>query len=1136
MLQHPPSESSQDKLKEEGVYLLLNPKTEFMPKREILACFLKKPLGREKILRIMKITTLSILVLFLHLSVFANGQDRITVVVRNTVWSKALVAVEKASNYRFVYSSDIAPVNKKIDLVVRDADLPEVMDKLLASTTLSYKVMPDQLVVLFSKVAAAPEVRVTGRITDENGNPLAGASIRVKGTNLGVSANANGEYAITVPDDAVLVVSYVGYDERQIPVSGQTTINIALQPSAKIQDQVVVIGYGTATKRDLTGSIVKISGRDVGDKPNTNPVASLQGKVAGLSVVNSGQPGQEPDIRIRGTISRYQTKPLYVVDGIFNDNINFINPADIESMEILKDPSSLAIFGVRGANGVIIITTKRGKTGAPSINFTTTTGIKRIVDKPELTDAAGFKTLYDEQRVNQGASPYPYYNLFQGNTNWIEQIQNNNAIVSNNNLSLSSGTDRNKFYMGIGYNYEEGLIKHERLERMILSVSDELKVGKAVKVGFNINGYRGKLPQLRSFVSSLIATPIVEPFNSTYGVYNKLPEEIGGPQIGNPLMGVEATKNTALPREYRAVGSIFAEVSFLKNFTAKATFYGDLGFNDGRNYTPLINVYAAEINQVAAQGGFTRTSVSQYRNTSSKFQQDYVLTYKGKWGDHSLTAIGGFTTYYEGFESISGNVLQYTGRDPIPYDKRWWYLGVFPYGDPTSRTSNSEQWDRTTVSYLFRALYNYRGKYMLNASFRRDGSSEISPSERFKNFYAVGAAWEVSKEGFMADQNIFDYLKVKASWGILGNQYNGIHYPYYPNYQVGPTAIFGENVLPAYVLAYRNDPNLKWESVTSVEGGFEAAVLQNRLRFEANYYNKLTNDLLTFVNTGSEQFYVNSGKIRNKGFEGSATWSDKTKSGFGYSIGGNITTLNNEVEEVFTDGFTIIEGSSRTIAGYPIGHFFGYVHDGIYQSYADKLGSPVASALGNYGPGDIKFKDQNGDNKIDVNDRTLIGNPTPDFIYGINLSANYKGFDVGIDFQGVYGNEIFREWGNGNSFAQFNYRQARLGRWSGDGTSNWEPQVSDLAAINRENSTYMIEDGSYFRLRNLQIGYTFNATALAKAHIKSLRIFFNGQNLKTWKHNSGFTPEAGGSAIRFGVDNGGYPIPAITSLGLNVTF
>jgi len=1053
---------------------------------------------------------------------------------------KVLFAIEKKTDYRFLFSEDMVKGKPKVTIDVINAPLSEVMDKVLENTGIGYQVLNARLVVLKegNSISAEPlqEITVSGKVSSSAGEPLSGVSVSVKGSRLGTTTDANGNYSITVPDDAVLVFSYVGYEDQEVTVGGRNTINITLVLSVRVQDAVVVIGYGTANKRDLTGSITKIAGKEVSDKPNTNPVASLQGKVAGMSVVNSGQPGQEPDIRIRGTISRYQTKPLYVVDGIFNDNINYINPADIESIEVLKDPSSLAIFGVRGANGVIIVTTKKAKGGQLAVNVTSSLGFKKIVDKPELTDAAGFKTLYDEQRANQGLAPYPYYNLFQGNSDWIDLIQNDNALVTNNNVSITSGTDKNKFYMGLGYIQEEGLIRHERLEKMLLSINDELNVSKAIKIGFNFNGYRAMLPQLRSFSGALIATPIVEPFNTTYGVYNKLPEEIGGPQIGNPLMSVEATKNTSIQREYRAVGSLFAEIKFLKDFVFRANFLGDLGFNSGRNYTPLINVYAAEIDAVAPQGGFTRTSVNQYENTFSKFQQDYLLTYKKKFNDHGLTLLGGFTTYYDGYSAINGSVLQYTGRDPIPNDKRWWYLNVFPYGDPSTRTSNSDQWERTTVSYLVRGLYNYQGKYLLNASFRRDGSSEISPSNRYENFWAVGAAWEMSKEDFMLNQEIFDYVKIKASYGKLGNQYTGIHYPYYPNYEPGQTAVFGENILPAYVLAYRNDPKLKWETVTSVEGGFEVNVLKNRLRIEANYFHKLTNDLLTFVESGSERFYINSGQIENKGIEASAAWSDRTQGGIEYSIGGNITTLNNKVKKVYTDGFQIISGPSRVFAGEPIGYFFGYEVEGVYQSYADKLGSPVASALGNYGPGDLKFRDINGDGQIDVNDRTKIGNPTPDFIYGLSGSASYKGFDVSIDCQGVYGNEIWRSWGNGNSFAQFNYRAARLGRWNGPGTSNWEPQVNDLASINRENSTYMIEDGSYFRIRNVQIGYTFNTSLLSRVHIKSLRVFVNGQNLKTWKETSGFTPEAGGSAISFGIDNGGYPIPAITTFGINVNF
>lgn len=983
----------------------------------------------------------------------------------------------------------------------------------------------------------AQQTTVSGTVTSETGTPLTAVSVTVKGSSRGTSTNPEGRFTISVPSSSTLIFSSIGYINQEVPVAGKTTINITLANSNRELEQVVVIGYGTANKRDLTGSIVKISGREVADRPNTNPVASLQGKVSGLSIVNSGQPGQEPDIRIRGTISRYQTKPLYVVDGLFNDNINFINPADIESIEVLKDPSSLAIFGVRGANGVIIVSTKKGRVGQTTVNFNSTFGVKKIVDKIALTDAAGFKTLYNEQRMNQGDVPFSYYSKYQGNSDWINLISKHNPIISTNNISITSGTEKNRFYMGLGYIKEQGLIKYENLDKMLLNISDELRVSKGIKIGFTMNGYRALLPQLHDFSAAVNATPIVEAYNTEKGVYNKLPDEIGGPQIGNPLMGVEETRFTNLQREYRGVGSIFGEVTFLHDFTFRSTFYADLGFNNQRAYTPIIKVYAADAGTVTSQSGFTNTGIFQRDNTYSKFQQEYLLTFKKNFGDHGLTAMGGFTTYYNSFAETSGSVRQQAGGTAIPNDRRFWYLNNF-FGDPTTKSSSSDQWEQTTVSYLARALYNYKSKYLLNASFRRDGSSEISPQHRFQNFVAVGAGWELTRENFMKNQRAFDLLKLKASWGILGNQYVGIHYPFYPQLQQGSTAVFGNNIVPAYVPAYLADANLQWETVTSAEAGIELTTFKNQLRFEANYYHKLTKNLLTTYPavSGTAPGITNAGQIENRGVEASASWNSHVGNGIGYSISANITTLHNNVKQIYQKGFEIIEGASRTTEGFPIGYFFGYVNDGIYQSKTDKTKSPDASSFGDYGPGDIKYKDLNGDGKIDDKDRTFIGNPTPDFTYGFSLSANYKGFDVGIDMQGVYGNEIFRDWGNGSTFAQFNFRQARLDRWTAPGTSNWEPELNDKRGINKLASTYMIEDGSYFRIRNLQAGYNFASSLLAGAHIKSLRLFVNAQNLKTFKNNSGFTPEFGGSALQFGVDRGSYPVPAIYSAGVNVTF
>ena len=976
---------------------------------------------------------------------------------------------------------------------------------------------------------------INGKVSDNNGVGIPGAIVVATDSKTTVDTDFDGNFSIKAKLGDALKISMLGFDAITVTASSGT-MAVKMQESKDSElKEVVVIGYGTAKKRDLTGSIVKVEGKIVADKPNTNPVASLQGRVAGLSVVNSGQPGAEPDIRIRGTVSRYNTKPLYVIDGIFTDNINFINPNDIESMEILKDPSSLAIFGVRGANGVIIISSKKAKAGKTTLNYNTTVGIKSIVNKPSLTNASQFQTLYDEQRVNQGAAPFAYYDKFQGDTDWIDAISNDDAIFVNHNLSVSNGTDKNKFYLGVGYVEDQGLIENEQYKKFTFNLNNELQVSDAIKIGVGFSGVDARPAQLNNFGSALNATPIVEPFNAVEGVYNQLPTQIGGAQIENPLLTVQGRRGTQLNQETRFVGNVFAEFKLFKDLKFRATYFADLGYNKGTGYTPVFNIYATEADQLTLAGGNAQTSINQYKNTYEKTQQDYLLTYTKSFGKHNFTALAGYTRYYLGFESINGFVSQYIGGDAIPNDKRWWYLNVYPYGDPSSSRSSSSQFENGTVSYFGRVLYNYDSKYLLNASFRRDGSSAFIGDNRFQNFWSMGAAWDVSKEDFMQDQKIFNTLKVKGSYGELGNQFNSIQYPSYPNYTTGASAVFGDKLVPAYILAYRSNPNLKWETITSYEGGIEVGTLNNRLKLEATYFDKTTNDLLTFVDLGAERFYTNAGEISNKGFEFSASWNDRINDDFDYSISGNFTTLDNEVKSVYEEGFQVTDGPSILTAGAPIGSFYGYVVEGVYQSYNDVLGS-APSSLGDYGPGDLKFKDINGDGKITPDDRTIIGNPTPDIMYGMSANVRYKNFALSADLQGVYGNEVWRDWGNGSTFAQFNYRTERLDRWTGSGTSNWEPSVNDGSSYNKQNSTYMIEDGSYVRLRNVQLAYDFDTKLLNKFYIQGLKLFINAQNPVTWNNNSGFTPEAGGSPISFGRDFGGYPLPSITTLGLNVTF
>ncbi len=475
---------------------------------------------------------------------------------------------------------------------------------------------------------------------------------------------------------------------------------------------------------------------------------------------------------------------------------------------------------------------------------------------------------------------------------------------------------------------------------------------------------------------------------------------------------------------------------------------------------------------------------------------------------------------------------------PIPDDPSKWYTNS-DIADPTTASNSGSAWENATLSYLARALYSYKRKYLLNASFRRDGSSAFyRTGKAYQNFGAIGGAWVISEESFMKNVDAINSLKIKGSWGVLGNQNVGetYRYPAYPALSAASSGVFGNNVIQALTPVYLADPNLGWETVYAWETGLELNTFHNMLHFEANYYNKETRGILTTVPgiNGTTPGLANIGTVTNHGFEFSASWNQSITEDLSYSISGNFTTIQNKVQSLSTTGYAIINGPSRTTAGYPIGYFYGYVSDGIYQT-AEEIKLSPQNKLGDVQPGDIKYKDVNGDGIVDEKDRTVIGNPTPDFTYGFSLSLDYKGFNLSADFMGVYGNEIYRAWDQA-TYAQFNFPAYRLDRWNGVGTSNWEPILNTGRAVNYLNSSYHIEDGSFFRIRNLQLGYNFSPAFLKSLYLKSLRVYANAQNLKTFKNNSSFTPEFGGSATVFGVDNGSYPLPAIYTLGINLNF
>ncbi|HEX5655005.1 MAG TPA: SusC/RagA family TonB-linked outer membrane protein, partial [Chitinophagaceae bacterium] len=799
-------------------------------------------------------------------------------------------------------------------------------------------------------------------------------------------------------------------------------------------------------------------------------------------------------------------------------------------------------------------------------------GRKKLVDKIPLATGDEFRTLLTAEANNRVADDPsansllnfvnnvggPGLSAYSGNTDWIDAVIRS-ANFTTTNLSLDGSSEKNRFHVGLGYTYDEGLVKHVRYERMTLNVSDEYKVNKVWKVGFNLIGSKEKLPyNSGALENARRSLPIIP--SATTSFFTKNPYGIDSgyydlyattPIIQNsetnPLATLENNWDKKIDDRYRFVGNFFVDINITKDLNFRSTWYADLSYRNNREYTPLYDLY--DPSKPAGSEVFAKNSLTAVRQdliNTKAFQQDYIATYKKKFGDHSLTATAGFTTYYHRFEQVSGTVSQNTvGVNIIPDNKRFYYLNT-GFGDVKSIIPTNQS-EYATVSGLARVLYNFKNKYYLNASFRRDGASQINRDydKKFQNFWAVGAAWEISRESFMDNQQIFSFLKLKASTGVLGNfTTQGKDYPAYPTISATSSAVFGENLIPVYVPDYLYDPNLHWETVSSSEVGVEASLLKGALNVEVDYYYKKTKDLIVLLEpSGILPTLTNNGSIENKGFEFSANYTHTFNKDLKLTLGGNLTTYDNKVLHLEYPTRQRISSSeqtpNQTQTGFPIGYFYGLVADGIYQSYADILASPVNTINGGgVKPGDLKYRDMNKDGVIDDDDRTMIGNPTPDFTYGFSGTLNYKAFELGLDLAGTYGNEIYRVWGTSEQKnSVYNYPKYYTEAWTAAGTSSTVPIVNQNHLVNRAPSTYGIEDGSFFRIRNLSLGYTFARLPKATG-IKNLKLAASVQNLKTWKENLGYSPEYAGDALSFGMDFGGAgsALPRIITFSLNANF
>lgn len=1005
------------------------------------------------------------------------------------------------------------------------------------------------LFVLLSSLYFLDAQTVTGVVNDETGMALIGASISVKESNQGTITDVDGKFTLEVGDlnNTTLVVSYIGYETLEVPLVGRSNVEISLNSSTSLIDEIVVVGYGTQRKSDLTGAISTVKADEIKRQANGNVTQTLQGKIAGMQVTPiSGTPGEGAVIRIRGIGTFGNSDPLFVVDGMLLNDINFLNPNDIESVEVLKDASATAIFGSRGANGVIIITTKKGsRTGEGVITAEAYYGWQEVVDKISLVNGAQYAQLVNELSVNEGGNiRYPDPESFGAGTDWQDVIYET-APIMNYQLGANGGNENLIYNMSFNYFKQDGVMRGYSFERFSIRLNNEYRIKENISLGHNLAFIHNKRDVGPGLVNTALrSAPIASPFDS---LGNFSPETAETSSTGNAEASLFYNNNKNF--SYRGVGNIYADIKFLRHFTFKSSFGIDLSQLQGKSFTPVFMVSAIQQNQNS------RISVREERNLNLLWEN--TLTYNQEWTNHRINVLAGMTTQEFEFEQLRGERLNLIGEAPS-----FFYLEA---GDETTSTANNSADTWSMLSYLFRTNYTAFDKYLLTASFRVDGSSRFGSNKRFSYFPSLALGWNVTNEGFMLDQDVVSRLKIRGSYGRVGNDKIGT-FRYSPLVTSNLNVIFGptesiEFVQNGAAVLNLANPDLQWEETNQANLGFEIGLLDNRLTAEIDYYVRTTDKILASVPIpsyiGSEADpIVNAAKMRNQGVDLNLSWRE-TKGDFSYSVKLVGSTVNNEVlelgggkEEIFGGGLNFGGWlGTRTVVGEPIGSFYGWKVAGVFQN-EEELNS-LPSRGSEDGVGDLRFEDLNGvdadgnltgqpDGKIDDNDRTIIGNPIPDLIYGFSLNVGYKGFDLAIDFNGQYGNEIFNAK-KASRFGLYNFETSFLDRWTEEGSSDFEPRVTN-SGHNYIPSDRFIEDGSFLRLRNVTFGYTFPDVLKEKINIRDLRLYVSGNNLYTWKTYSGYTPEivnisnGTGDPFANGIDRGIFPIAKSVTVGLSLSF
>ena len=980
---------------------------------------------------------------------------------------------------------------------------------------------------------------VSGRVVSETDQEsLPGVNVLVKGTTSGTVTDLDGNYRLNAEGNDTLTFSYIGFVSQQVPVNNRSTVDIALSEDVETLSEVVVVGYGTQKKSDLTGAVSSVKAEDITRIGAGIPSEALQGKVAGVNVTPSGVPGQAPKINIRGVGTLGNSDPLFVVDGVFLDDISFLNNNDIQSMEVLKDASATAIYGSRGANGVVIITTKQGEAEQPTFSLNAYEGVQHIISNNfEMVNAREYGQLINEGLTNAGEAPVFNPDTLGVGTNWFDEIYRT-APIRDYQLSFNQSTDRSSYFVSAGYFKQQGALEKSDFERYTVRLNNSYKLTDAITIGHNLSGswFTSQNPNVNAQQSAYRVGPIVSP---------RLPSgdfsPSGNTGSGNPVAAIDYTNDKT--SGLRVVGNVYGQATFLNDFTFKTSVGIDLRDNQNRDFNPSYFVSPSQQNPV--------NNVEKNWEKWFDWLWENTLTWDKTIGIHRFNVLGGITSQKNSYETLGGKRFNIASEN-----EDLWYLNA---GDVEGGTNQNYALRNTIASYLFRANYTLLDKYLFTATFRADGSSRFPPGKRWGYFPSFALGWNISEEAFLANATWLDNLKLRASWGQIGNQ-DILDYQYYARAATGIdyVALFNNGVQPGSTITQLSNDNITWETATQTDIGLEVGLLEGALSLEADYYHRRTDDILVNVpvpgSVGLESTDGNVGSVLNRGLDLSARYQ-KTMGDFSFTVGLIGTTIYNEVLDLGAQeelqGGNIGAGNSVTRArvGQPIGYFYGYKAVGVFQDQAAIDRRPT---LDGTQPGDLIFEDVNGDGEITDDDRTLIGSPIPKFTGGLNLNVSYKNVDLSVDLAGVFGYDIYNAKRQIRFSGLDNFDTSFLDRWTGPGTSDTEPRLTLGAGQNYFVSSRFVENGDFVKLRNVQLGYTLPTALLGKWSVQSVRVYISGNNLLYLTKYNGFTPEidssilydqdaenandATGRTLGANIDRVIYPVTSVYKVGLNVTF